>query len=277
VSRAGEDGQPRGPAGRLLRHLALPGAFGLVSPLGCGRIALYRSVGGTSLGAGYVPNAVAEAVIADGLAAWSGEGSARRLLAATPASGAGRTVGRSLAQAVVHIDGHEQTVTLDERESPLLWLHRRPGKDGKPQISAEEFAAGERFRSDLTFARMMQRTTMNWDASLAPGARGPGGRDPAGASDVALAARQRVNAACDRLGPDLSGLAIDVCGFLKGLDRVERERGWPARSAKVVLRLALKALAAHYGFTLPPRSPSRGSSVWHGENARPHLMPELAR
>ena len=276
MSRTEEGGQPGGPAGRLLRHLALPGAFGLVSPLGCGRIALYRSVGGTSLGAGYVPNDAADAAIADGLAAWSGEGSTRRLLAATPASGAGPTVARSLAQAVVHIDGHEQTVTLDERESPLLWLHRRPGKDGKPQISAEEFAAGERFRSDLTFARMMPSTTMNWDASLAPGARGPGGRDPAGASDAALAARQRVNAACDRLGPELSGLAIDVCGFLKGLDRVERERGWPARSAKVVLRLALKALATHYGIALAPR-PVRGrASVWHGENARPHLMPERA-
>ena len=39
---------------RLLRHLAGPGCYGLVSPLGCGRIALFRTVNGTSLGAGYV-------------------------------------------------------------------------------------------------------------------------------------------------------------------------------------------------------------------------------
>ncbi|KPF71523.1 hypothetical protein IP69_06240 [Bosea sp. AAP35] len=264
--------QRRDAARRLLRHLVQPGAFGRLSPLGCGRIALYRNQGGTTLGAGYAQPEAAEPLLAEGLAAWAGEGDSRRLVAAEPDGAASR----ALAEAVVLVDGERQTVTLDERESPLLWLHRRPGKDGRPQLSNEEFAAGERFRSDLTLAGMMPRTTMNWDAALAPDGRGAGSSGPAAASDSALAARQRVRLACDRLGPDLSGLAIDVCGFLKGLDQVERERGWPARSAKVVLRLALKGLAAHYGLN-PASSPRRGKiSVWHGENARPHLLPERA-
>src|SRR5690606_17898194 len=105
--------------------------------------------------------------------------------------------------------------------------HRRAGKDGLPQISAMQFAAGERFRSDLTLAQMLPRTTMNWDASLTPGTGAAGPRDPGSASDSALAARQRVRSACEKLGSELSGLAIDVCGFLKGLDQVERERRWP--------------------------------------------------
>lgn len=263
----GASTDPARDRARLLRHLAEPGAFGLVSPLGCGRIALYRDVGGTSLGAGYATPETVATLVAEGLLRWTGAGRQPRLE---------RVVGpapkRALAMRGIVLDGDIATVVVDERESPLLWLHRRNGKDGRPQISATEFAAGERFRADLTLAQMLPRTTMNWDASLTGDRRGSGGRAPAQASDSALAARQRVRLACDRLGSDLSGLAIDVCGFLKGLDQVERERRWPARSAKIVLRLALSALARHYGLDEVLAAPRR-DTVWRGEGARPSIMP----
>jgi hypothetical protein len=252
---------------RLLRHLREPGAFATPSPLDCGRIALFRTADGVSLGAGHVPAAAAEALVTEGRLRWSGEGRSKRLVAVEEAAPR-----RALAPQLMSVDGVIQPVLVDERESPLLWLHRRSGKDGKSQISAEQFAAGERFRADLTLSQMLPRTTMNWQAAAAPDDRGPGARGPAAASDSALAARQRVRLACDRLGPELSGLAIDVCGFLKGLDRVERERGWPARSAKLMLRLALSGLVSHYGIAIGGAGRARRGQAWRADDARPSIM-----
>jgi hypothetical protein len=111
-------------------------------------------------------------------------------------------------------------------------------------IEPHHFLAGERLRADFTRAQMMPRTTSNWESPVRS-------RGDAGAtmhfSDAAIAARQRINHAMAAAGPEFSGLLLDVCCFLKGLEDIEQERRWPARSAKVVLQLALDRLARHYG------------------------------
>ncbi|CAH1654074.1 ATPase [Hyphomicrobiales bacterium] len=260
--------QDRSERRRLLGHLAQSDCYAVASPLGCGRIALYREANGTSLGAGYAMADVVNALIAEGLVTWSGTGRAARLALC------GSAESRPSPEKTRPEEVAAPQPVLDERESPLLWLYRRPGKDGHPQISDEEFAAGERFRADITLAQMLPRTTMNWDAASTPELRGQGRPDAAGASDSAVAARQRVRLACDKLGPELSGLVIDVCGFLKGLDLVEKERRWPARSAKVVLRVALATLATHYG--LGRCNAPAGLRSWRRQNARPLLFPAAA-
>jgi hypothetical protein len=137
-------------------------------------------------------------------------------------------------------------VTVDDSESPLAWLARRRGRNGRALIEPHQFQAGERLRADFTCAHMMPRTTSNWASPIASGRRG--GERASGFTEAMIAARQRVRQAIDAAGPEFGGLLLDVCCFLKGLDDIERERAWPSRSAKVVLQLALDRLACHYGY-----------------------------
>lgn len=235
---------------RLLALLAEPG----VSVRGDGEtIRVFRPRKGVTVQAGCAPRAAAEALVSDGLASWRqtarGEtlalteaGVARARRQAAPAGWGFRAQHGAL---MLEDDTKAAPRMVETAESPLLWLYRRGGGRGQPRWLGEaEFAAGERLRADLTLAQMLPRMTVRWEAG--PSANAPGqGLSP---GEAALAARQRVQTALDVVGPDLSGLLIDVCGFLKGLDAVERERRWPARSAKVVLAIALARLATHYGY-----------------------------
>lgn len=133
------------------------------------------------------------------------------------------------------------------QSSLLDQLRQRMDGAGQPWIGPAAHLAGERLCADLTFAGMLPKTTMDWGRG-APSDRGRSqhGLNP---SEATIAARQRADAALRAVGPDFAGLLIDICGFDKGLETLERERNWPVRSAKVVVRLALDALARHYGYS----------------------------
>ncbi len=150
------------------------------------------------------------------------------------------------APALARLDEGAPAVLVDAAESPLAWLARRRDKDGRAYLSPARFAAGERLRADFTLARMMPTVTSNWsDGRIAAGSGGNGG--VADLTDRAIAARARVRRALEAVGTDLADVLLDVCCFLKGLETVESDRRWPARSAKVVLDIALGRLADHYG------------------------------
>lgn len=175
--------------------------------------------------------------------------------------------------------GQQQAVVVNAAESPLGWLVSRKDRDGNAMITAYQFEAGERLRADYERARLMPRITANWQgtASSKSGRRGAP-RDPAEFSDFVLAARQRVNLALAAVGPELSGILIDVCCHLKGLEEAERGEGWPKRSAKIILCMALTRLARHYGLIsdAPPRgSSSRSVLHWGAHDYRPAIDPDV--
>ncbi|MAU94409.1 MAG: hypothetical protein CMP81_00770 [Fulvimarina sp.] len=133
---------------------------------------------------------------------------------------------------------------FNEEETPLTRLATRRGRGGEPFLSAGEAMAGERIRADFTRAQMTPSIGQRWDAMP----RAPRHGGSLDLSDTAIDAKRRVSEACTAIGPELSGLVLDVCCFLKGLETVERERQWPARSAKLLLKTGLAILARHYGF-----------------------------
>lgn len=175
---------------------------------------------------------------------------------------------RDIDGRVVDAGAGAAIVPVNVAESPLAQLARLKARDGAPFLSAEEWQAGERLRVDFTRGQMLPRLGANWEASVTTGRR-HGGGGVADLTDAALAARLRVERALAAVGPELSGVLVDMCCFLKGIETVEFERGWPARSAKLMLKTALAALARHYR----PPAPAKGPRMlhWGTEDFRPRI------
>lgn len=166
------------------------------------------------------------------------------------------------------VDGVVRRLRVDRDESPLASLERLKDRDGAAFMPEAAIKAGERLHADFTRAQLQPRVTASWEPRLS--SRASGGRGGmADLTDRAVAARLAVNRALEALGPELSGVALDVCCFMKGLETVERERQWPVRSAKLMLRTALLALSRHYN-PQPPAGRPR-TQHWGAPDYRPEL------
>jgi hypothetical protein len=139
---------------------------------------------------------------------------------------------------------------LAERAGTVLgWLRKRVNQKGEPLISEAEVAAGARFRSDFFRANSLPQTTAR--LSLEAEVRSPSAGADNGLADRMdrlVQARERVMRALAAVGPELGEILIDTCCHERGLTSIESARGWPQRSAKVVLTIALRQLAEHYGY-----------------------------
>lgn len=174
------------------------------------------------------------------------KGNPRRDSAAvsTPDIDAFRARHLDLAPHDIMTDAGVARVLMNDSESPLAWLARRKGRDGRAMIEPMQFVAGEKLRADFTRAQLTPRVTSSWTT---PTGGRSGGNGAGEMTDLIVASRQRVRLALEACGPEFAGVLLDVCCFLRGLEDLEHERGWPSRSAKVVLQLALSRLARHYG------------------------------
>jgi Domain of unknown function (DUF6456) len=94
------------------------------------------------------------------------------------------------------INGSRRPVLMNEAESPLGWLKSRKDRNGNPLIDDYQYEAGRCLRADYWFAHLSPRVTSNWSA-LAPQDR------------------------------EVSGILVDICCELKGLEEAEKANGWP--------------------------------------------------
>lgn len=177
------------------------------------------------------------------------------------------------AARIIDFEGVKRPAIINDTESPLGWLASRKDKNGVPLLTPYQFEAGERLRADFYYAGLTARVTASWNPAAGSGNSG-GANDAANLQDNVLAARQRVMLALAKVGPELSGILIDVCCHLKGLEEAEKAEGWPQRSGKVILQIALTRLARHYGLVSDEQlniEVKRKLQHWGAEDYRPRI------
>lgn len=151
---------------------------------------------------------------------------------------------RTIEERALGEAGSREIVRVNTREDPLGVF--RGGRSGMSLAGPAELDAAERLRRDLALAQSLPKVTANWSRLVVDGMEFRAGLS---ASEATIEARRRVDAALRAVDPDFRGILIDVCGFSRGIEAIERENGFPARSGKLVLAFALRQLARHYGLS----------------------------
>ena len=155
---------------------------------------------------------------------------------------------RELVERELTVEGPARTaarrgrrsVTVNIAESPLTWLHARG------HLTEREYDAGERLRADWDVSQLNPGITMRWEPVTSRGSRHDRDLNP---TERQIAARARFDGAITAAGKGLADILWRVVCACEGLPDAERALGWPTRSGKLVLKLALERVADFYRIT----------------------------
>jgi len=129
-----------------------------------------------------------------------------------------------------------RSVTVNLAESPIGWLHAHG------HIDDRLFAAGERLRADWERAQLGPQVTMRWDPVRVRSTAEAG----LTTGEKQIAARARFDGAVAAAGNGLADILWRVVCAGESVPVAEKTLAWPARSGKLVLRLALDRVAEFY-------------------------------
>jgi hypothetical protein len=132
-----------------------------------------------------------------------------------------------------------RSVTVNVAESPLSWLHAHGHLDDRL------YDAGERLRADYERAQLGANVTMRWDPVRVKGSSEQGLTQ----TERQVAARSRFDGALREAGRGLEDILWRVVCAGETLPVAEKALAWPARSGKLVLKLALDRVADFYRIT----------------------------
>lgn len=132
-----------------------------------------------------------------------------------------------------------RSVKVNLSESPLGWLHARG------HLTDRQFDSGEKLRTDWESANLAPSITTRWNITPPSGGR-RGALDGLNPTEAQVAARQRFDNAIAYLGSDLSDIAWRIICAGEAVPAAEKGLGWPARSGKLVLKIALDRLGDFY-------------------------------
>jgi len=130
-----------------------------------------------------------------------------------------------------------RSVTVNIAESPLAWLHARG------HLSDRLFDAGKQLRADYERAQIAPSVTMRWDPVRVKSSSVDRGLTP---GEKQIAARKRFDGALATTGKGLEDILWRVVCACEPLPDAEKSLGWPARSGKLVLRIALERVVDFY-------------------------------
>ncbi len=134
------------------------------------------------------------------------------------------------------VNRRRRSVTVNIAESPLGWLHAHG------HLDARLFDAGELLRADYERSQLGPEVTMRWDPVRIK-TTGGRGLSP---TERQIAARDRFDGAMKQAGKGLEDILWRVVCAGENLPVAEKALAWPARSGKLVLRLALDRVADFY-------------------------------
>lgn len=148
-----------------------------------------------------------------------------------------------VTRTVMNPSGGERAVRAFAASLALKRLSALRDGRGAPWLSADELAAAARLHRDWSAGQLGLVRGSDWTAApLSSSARGAGNGQE-GVLAAHCDARARVEDVLGSLAAPLRRVVERVCLREEGLEVLERQEGWPARSGKIALKLGLAQLA----------------------------------